>query len=264
MHHVLTAITLQLAQETSTLSEIVTAARGGIVHTSLITPQYMVSTLSEIKHGLKSTLSIPMASDISKLYELEKITKISVFYQNEQLIFITKIPLITDTELTLYNVIPMPIINNIIDEINTHITLETEYPYVAITKDRKHFTTYTEPQLAMCKDTSTYKICLISRPLGENSENQPCEIKLFNKPENIPTKCVPRLMNLKRNIYHKLTYQNAWLYAVNTDTITITCTDISEPYIAKISGQAKLSIKDPKCEIYTVNTILTAVDELLN
>jgi hypothetical protein len=56
---------------------------------------------------------VPMGTNTAELYELHKITKLTVFYENERLVFITKIPLITDTELILYNAIPIPMVRTL-------------------------------------------------------------------------------------------------------------------------------------------------------
>lgn len=90
----------------------------------------MLLTLKEIKLGFKSTLFILNETKISDLYELQKIAKISVF--------ITKIPLIVEIELTLCNEVPMSFVNNLTDKANSHFLLQTECLYVVITKDKKY------------------------------------------------------------------------------------------------------------------------------
>jgi hypothetical protein len=140
-----TALINQFAYETSTLSQIVTAARGEVIHASLITPMEIAATLKEISHILKGKLNIPMGTQPSELYELKKLTELTVYYENGQIVFITKIPLVTDIELTLYNAIPVPI-TEIKENKTTKVIISSENPYLAITKDRRHFTTFTEVQ----------------------------------------------------------------------------------------------------------------------
>lgn len=67
----------------STLSKIFIAAIRKVIHSSSMIPQYMLSILKEIKHGFKSTLFILKETKISDLYKLEKITKMSVFCENQ-------------------------------------------------------------------------------------------------------------------------------------------------------------------------------------
>lgn len=261
IHNIYTTLIIQFAFETTTISNIVTAARGGVIHSSLMTPKGMAATLKEIAHRLKSTLTIPMGTRPSELYELHKITNMIVYFGNDRLVFITQIPLVTDTELSIYNVIPVPMKSS--KENNTnHIIIKIEYPYLAITKDRKQYTTYTEAQMNLCKETLIYRICPAAQPVQENNGNQPCEVSLFNKPEVIPLKCEPRVMTMARNIYHKLRYQNAWLFSVINDTITTSCSDLPEPQIDRIHGHGIIKLKDSSCQMYTKHSILTAVESI--
>jgi hypothetical protein len=211
IHNIYTALTNQYEYETSTINQIITAARGGIIHTSLITPQELAATLKEISHKVKGKLSILMGrTNTAELYELHKITKLTVFYENERLVFITKIPLITDTELILYNAIPIPMVRtlNYGNSINTRVSINLDNPYIAITKDRREYTTYTEIQIQTCKETKIYRMCHAYQPIQENNDLQPCEIDLFNKPHKIPNNCRSLIITVDRNIYHKLKYQN--------------------------------------------------------
>jgi hypothetical protein len=48
VHNIYSVLTNQYEYETSTISQIITAARGGIIHSSLITPQELSATLKEI------------------------------------------------------------------------------------------------------------------------------------------------------------------------------------------------------------------------
>jgi hypothetical protein len=82
------------------------------------------------------------------------------------------------------------------------------YNYVAMTKDRKRFTTFTEKQLGEYTETTIYRICRTPQPIQEINEHQPCEVQLFKGPEVIPTKYVIEKCTLQRNIYHRLQGKN--------------------------------------------------------
>lgn len=102
VHNLYTIITNQYAYETSTLEQTITATREGIIHPSLMTPQELATTLKNVEQTIKKKYSIPMGTKASELSEFLKVTKISIYYENEQLVFITKIPLVIDAELSLY------------------------------------------------------------------------------------------------------------------------------------------------------------------
>jgi hypothetical protein len=82
-------------------------------------------------------MHLPMGTIPNELYELRKIIKITTIYTQDKLLFVIKIPLVTEIELTMYNAIPVPMMRNV-----THI-LKPEQPFIAITKDRRQFTIFT-------------------------------------------------------------------------------------------------------------------------
>jgi len=207
-----------------------------------------------------------MGTNTAELYELHKITKLTVFYENERLVFITKIPLITGTELILYNAIPIPMVRtlNYGNSINTRVNINPENPYIAITKDRREYTTFTEIQIQTCKETTIYRICHAYQPIQENNGLQPCEIDLFNKPHKIPNNCRSLIITVDRNIYHKLKYQNEWIYSVLNDTIVSSCTDLTEPQINHITGTGIIKIYDNGCQLSGKHVVLTPIEEVSN
>jgi len=199
LHNLYTIITNQYAYETLRLEQIVTAAKEGLIHPSLMTPQELATTLKSVEQTIKKQYSIRLGTKASELSEFSKITKISVYYENERLVFITKITLILDIGLTLFNIIPIPMYH-VENEVHAWYISVPTYTYVAVTKDRKKFTTYTEEQISECIETAIYRICKAPQPMQENNENQPCEMQLFKGPEVIPTKCVVEKFTLHRNI----------------------------------------------------------------
>lgn len=63
LRNIFTMLTNQYAYKTLTISQIVVAARKGVIHTSLMTPQGIAS---------ERKLNIPMATRPTELYELQK------------------------------------------------------------------------------------------------------------------------------------------------------------------------------------------------
>jgi len=227
-----------------------------------MTPQELASTLRAIEQTIKRQYSIPIGTRASELNEFQKVTKISIYYENDQLVFLTRIPLVIDTELTLYyNILPVPMIHNQDNKHAWYISVLI-HTYIAITKDRKRFTTYTEKQLSECKETAIYRICRSPQPLQENNDT-PCEVQLFMGPEVIPTGCVVEKSTLRGNIYHKLLGKNTWIH-IGNDTLTISCTDLTEPFTKEIKGSGEITIVNKNCQVFTRDAVLTATDELLN
>jgi len=151
------------AYETSTLNQIVLAARSGVIHSSLMTIQDIAKALTSIKNRFTSRkLEIPMGTKPSEVYELQKITKMTVFYGNNRIVFITKIPLVTDTEFTTFSIIPLPTRT---DGLDTLMVIDSATPYAAITKDRRQYTTFSNEQMNECTQTDIYRICSTDQPV---------------------------------------------------------------------------------------------------
>jgi len=252
------ALINQYAYETLMLNQIITAARTGVIHTSLLTPKDLSETLNDIAHRLRTKMHLPMGTIPNELYELRKIIKITTIYTQDKLLFVIKIPLVTEIELTMYNAIPVPMMGNV-----TYI-LKPEQPFIAITKDRRQFTTFTSEQIRTCTETNIFRICNIYQPIRDNKATKQCEVELFHKPEKVPDECEPHAINLNRNIYHKLRFRNEWLFATTNDTLTINCANLEEATIIRIKGTGIIKINDTTCEVSAENVILTATQEITN
>ncbi|CAI6372089.1 unnamed protein product [Macrosiphum euphorbiae] len=205
IHNLYTIIINQYSYETEILGQIVTAAREGMIHPSLMTPQELASTLKAIEQNIKKIYSIPMGTKRYEINEFQKITKIRIYYSNDRLVFDIVIPLIIDTELTLYRLTPVPMRHNQ-DNSSGWYMMDITYNNIAVTKGYKRFTTYTDQQLNECKETSIYKICNTPQPIQDNNERQPCEVQNFYKADTYanPELCTVKKINLKRSIYQKL------------------------------------------------------------
>lgn len=198
-----------------------------------------------------------MRTQPSEIYELSKITKMAVYYSGNQIVFLIKIPLVTELELTLYKILPIPHRFNK----NHSIVLKPEFQYVGITKNRRQFKTFTETQLLSCTETELFNICPEFQPIQYESVRQPCEISLFKNPEVLPNNCEAGVIIITKNIYHKLKYSNTWLYTTINDTLTITCQRETEPYILKIQSQGLIYLNQD-CRAYANDIVLNPTREI--
>ncbi|KAE9534098.1 hypothetical protein AGLY_008834 [Aphis glycines] len=242
---IFTALMTQYSYETQTLSAIITAARTGVLHPSLVTPRELAAQLVDVKLNLPLNLNLPMETLPSEINEFTKITKIAVFYSGSQIVFLIKIPLITETQLTLFKIIPIPHPVGIDRADNkTHsIVLKPEYQYVGITKNRRQFTTFTETELLYCTETETFTICPEFQPVQHESKDQPCEISLFKNPDQLPQNC------------------ESGIYTTRKDTLTITCQGVPEPYIEKIKNQGIIKLNQ-ECRAYAEHVVLNPTREI--
>lgn len=264
-----TLLTNQYAYETATLNQIVTAARAGVIHSSLMTISDIANIMKKVKTRVdRKQLELPMGTKPSEVYELLKVIKMTVYYGNNRIVFITKIPLVTSTELVVYNVIPIPVRRSEGPEGIMQI-LDPEAPYVAITKDRREYAPITSEQMEKCIETNIYRICpstiqLLTNSLDNNSTS-PCEVYLFSEPKEIKaeeTRCKTRTASLKRSLFHKLRYTNDWIFSVKNDWLIITCVSMGGTVVRPIQGEGMISIHDRECRIRTTNGVLEPDEEI--
>ncbi|KAE9544083.1 hypothetical protein AGLY_001772 [Aphis glycines] len=91
----------QLSFETDTICEIIIAAQGGIMHSSVIAVNELRKQFKDISLVVTKDQSLPFNLNQVSLYELSKISKCNIIYKNETLIFEIIIPLVNSVELTL-------------------------------------------------------------------------------------------------------------------------------------------------------------------
>lgn len=262
---IFTSLLSQFSFETMSLGAIITAARSGVLHPSLMTPRELADHLTQIKLKLPINLNLPMGTDPNEIYELSKITKMAVFYKDNQIVFLIKIPLVTELELTLYRILPIPQpvetrINGVMNR-NHSIILKPEFQYVGITKNREEYTTFTETQLLSCKETEIFTICPEFSPVVHSSSRNPCEISLFKNPDVLPKTCEAGVLVLTKDIFFKLKYANTWIYTTKGETLTITCRNIAEPYIQRIENQGLITINSD-CRAYGNDIILSPTQDI--
>ena len=78
--------------------------------------------------------------------------------------------------------------------------------------------------LILCRQISMGTLCPEIQPLRLGASELPYEVELFIKPSVIPSTCPMHYPDNTRNIYHRLKYQNAWIYTIKTtDNVAISC-----------------------------------------
>lgn len=153
--------------------------------------------------------------------------------------FLIFIPLITELNLTLYTILPIP---HSIEE-NHSIILKTEFQQVSIIKNRRQFTTFTETKLLHCIKTEMFSVCPEFQPIQHESGRRLCEGTLFKNPELLLPTCETEIIVITKNFYHKLKYSNTRLYTTVNETFKVTCVGINERFIVKIKDQRLIKLK---------------------
>ncbi|CAI6377712.1 unnamed protein product [Macrosiphum euphorbiae] len=250
--NILNLIFQQLSFETDTICEVIIAAQGGIIHSSIISAMELRKQLKDISMNVPKGQSLPFDLNQISLYELSKMSKLNIIYINETLIFEIIIPLINSVDLTLFHVIPLPVVKN-----DHYMHIIPEYGYIAISKTHEYYLTLSFSQLLMCRQINMGTLCPETQPLRLGASELPCEVELFIKPSSIPSTCPIHYLYITRSIYHKLKYQNAWIYTIKTtDNVAISCENLDQAMNIQLSGIGILKLNED-CRGYTPQMVLT-------
>ncbi|KAL4083915.1 hypothetical protein QTP88_029231 [Uroleucon formosanum] len=250
--NILNLLFQQLSFETDTICEIIIAAQGGIMHSSVIAVNELRQQLKDISLIVPKEQSLPFNLNQVSLYELSKISKFNIIYKNETLIFEIVIPLVNSVELTLYHVIPLPVVKN-----DHYIHIIPEYSYIAISKTHEYYLTLCMNHLMLCRQTNMGTLCPETQPLRLGASELPCEVELFVKPSSIPISCPIHYLDITRSIYHRLKYQNAWIYTIKTtDNVAVSCENRDQAINIQLTGNGVLTLNED-CRGYTPQLVLT-------
>ena len=240
----------QYANEIQNLIAIVNAALSGKVHTSVITPGNLMKELKEIKMNLPTDNTLPIEIIPEAISDLLRISEITIFIQQEYLIFSITIPLISNKEFYVYRPIPLPILYNR----NTLILIDPEIEYLALSNDNEEFFSLNTKHWENCLSLNTHKICKGNQIFYRKSRINICEIAILTY-QTIPDNCKLKMINLNTPIWDRLARGNAWLFYSPPTTITIKCTEPSQIITTEISGIGRLTTS-PNCETHTEHSIL--------
>lgn len=162
----------QYAYETQNLIGLITAAMSGNIYANVFTSNKFLAELREIKINLPPGTYLPVELFAESLSQLFLMTEISVIHKDHFLIFVTKIPLITNEEYNVYRPIPLPIqLNN--DNI---VLIETEIDYLTLSNNNETFFILTENQWETCRQLKKNKLCKGNKPIHHRANSELCEI----------------------------------------------------------------------------------------
>lgn len=243
--------------ETQNLITIINSALNGKVHTNVLSSQQLLKELREVKMTLPVGSALPVELKTETLTDLFRISEISIFIQDNHLVYVINIPLISNAEYNVYRPIPLPIQFNS----DTLALIDTEIDYLAVSIDNEKFLSLTKENWAECKPLKQEKLCKSSQPVHLRLESQPCEVSLLNSQPTFPENCNLKFLKIDKAIWHKLSESNSWLYFTQSKSGTITCSDPSEHFNFELSGVGRLTIS-PQCEIHIDQSIIEPLHQI--
>ncbi|XP_025207737.1 uncharacterized protein LOC112603414 [Melanaphis sacchari] len=136
----------QISFETDTICEVIIAAQGGIIHSSVLSVMELRRQLKDISLTIPKEQSLPFDVNQVSLYELK---------------------------LTLYHVIPLPVVKN-----DHYMHIIPEYSYIAISKTHEYYLTLSLNHLNTCKQIKIGTLCLETQSLRLGASELPCEVEV--------------------------------------------------------------------------------------
>lgn len=214
---------LEYELELEILTDAILLARRGLIHPKILTPKELFNNLKASQYTLDGK-RLPVALDPSEFTNLIDASNINIFYKNHRLTYIIEIPLIEQSNFTLYHVIPLPIKQS---ERELYAFINPTYTYLGLSSDKQLYTHITELELSKCKSINDVKICK-QTDLYQVSAIHNCESELLKSArlESILAKCDVRVMKIYNTVWYQLKTINSWLYtAPRNETLHISCKD---------------------------------------
>ncbi|XP_060871073.1 uncharacterized protein LOC132945368 isoform X2 [Metopolophium dirhodum] len=247
--HVNLLITKQI-EETNTLLEVIQQAKMGIIHPSLISPKELLEHVKDVKVSLPGGTDLPTDLDIQNIYELIKLSDITIYYANDNLVFIISLPLIYQNDFSLYNLIPVPVCTG-----NDCFYIKPSNKYLAISKTKEHYALYDELYYTHCKHARDFLLCPEGNPLHPRASRPACEVQLLQDPIKVPTNCEIMHVQMGTSIFHKKRFKNEWIYVTNYDLVFITCDEDKESTSHTLKGVGILKLNET-CKGYAARDVL--------
>lgn len=226
----------QYAFEISSLTEIIQTAKLGQIHPSLISLQ-----LKDIKVSLPSGTDLPIELDNGDPQEILRLSDMIIYYLDDTIVFKINLPLVYQHVLTLYYLIPKPVCHTN----NYCIYTKTNHKFLAVSKSKELYSTYSELDQVKCKNARDFLLCPEISPLHPRNNKPICEILLMQDPKEVPDNCEIMQIRIHTSIFHKLKYKNQWLYSSTGETVFITCDNDKQSTNHLLEGVGLFTLKGP-------------------
>lgn len=216
----------------------VTFARLKIIHSSIITPEHLISALQEISQNLVKN-NLPLPVKYSSIAQYLEIIELEAFQTQSDLIFVLKIPLVEQQIFTAFHLYPIPIYD---DRTGLHHVLSFSQKYIAKNDDSLMYIPIRD--LSACKPLAVrQKLCseLYAYPIDANAL---CEAQLFKNFKSVPDNCHSSIIFSVGYNVQKLE-SNTWLIIISEPLrVTVNC-----------------ALSDTKTLTITQNSVLKLVND---
>ncbi|KAJ8977559.1 hypothetical protein NQ317_019134 [Molorchus minor] len=192
----------------------ITFARLKIIHSSIISPESLITALHEISQNLHQN-NLPLITRISNVGEYLNIMELEAFQTNSDLVFVLKIPLTDQSIYTLFRLFPIPILNN---RTGLYHILSTSQKYIARDDDSLMYIPMSN--LDECKPLFHNTLICSNQFAYPIDNNAMCEAQILKSLKVLPDNCQTSLIFAKGYNIQQLS-SNSWLI-INSEPLQIT------------------------------------------
>jgi hypothetical protein len=117
--------------ELGLLFNIIKSAKIGKIYPYLISLPELFIFFQDIKISLPTGTDLPYSLNPDTIYDLTKLSDLTVYYSNNNIVFVLTIPLIHQNDFILYHLLPKPVCN----QINCMI-IKPSHRYLAVSRQK--------------------------------------------------------------------------------------------------------------------------------
>jgi hypothetical protein len=176
----------------------------------------------------------------------------TIYFRDDSIIYVLKIPIVKDKDLTWYKLLPAPIkLNNQL----TYVYIKPDVDYLVISINKEFFSVYNDHSLKSCKQALGFRLSKQRQISIIKNKLLNCGMALILKLNVLSPSCEIKYCKISNSIYHKLEFYNEWLFVVQNEDILLTCNQETISEMKELKGTELISIKE-NCKVYTTNELL--------
>ncbi|XP_072375875.1 uncharacterized protein [Diabrotica undecimpunctata] len=251
----LSLITLLISEVNNEYSNIINAilfSKTNQLHPIILSPQQYLLELTKTLPQIPPSTAYPLPLEKQNILELLSLVDVQHYFSDTKVIFIVKMPLVSQLPFQLFKLIPLPTVNNALQ----HVFILPRFNYLAISESKSTYSNL--DNLDACKKLSTEDlICIHHYPIYSTYSRASCETDMLFSPTKIPYSCDIRISQFYTDTWYPLLKRNTWLFILPKPiSVTVQCKN-NRPEDHMISRTGILTL-NADCKVYTSSTILSS------
>ncbi|XP_044761285.1 uncharacterized protein LOC123318665 [Coccinella septempunctata] len=222
----------------------------------IMTPYQLVAELSKTITYIKNANVYPYSLSKDNANRFLDIIEIKYHVSDNRIVYVISIPLVNSMKYSLYNLVPLPILHS---SKESFVFILPAIKFLALSEILNTYTTFND--VNHCKSLDENEImCIPEEPIYLTQSRKICETQLLTADSTsgkLDPSCDTRVLPASYEIWHKLTSNNSWIFALPQQTsITLNCLPNS-PLSLFINGTGIITL-DGGCKLYTSTTTIAS------